>query len=481
MEQRLCVLLKQLVALPKENEWVEFKHNFHTEDEIGERISAIANSACIDNRAYGYLIFGVDDESHEILGTTFKPSQKKIGNNELENWLIQNLTPRIDFRIYEFKCDGKDISLFEIPAAENEPVDYKKVPYIRVGSITRKLSDFPSKERKIWNNIKYNFETYTAIDGCSSADIIRLLDTQSYFDMLGLPYPTNQDGVIERLIIDGLVIKKEGSYSITNLGGILFAKNLHDFKSLERKIVRVVQYSGNNKIKTILDEEFTQGYAVGFTSLVKFINDLLPRNEVIGDSLREEVRMYPQLAIRELVANSIIHQDFSVSGTATLIEIYNDRIEFSNPGKPLIDPIRFIDEYRSRNEKLASLMRRMKVCEEKGSGIDKVIFQCEFYQLPAPYFVSSDVHTKVILYAYKQLREMDRNDKIRAVYQHACLKWVSNDFMSNQSLRERFNIDDKNYSMASRLIKDALLAGVIKEVDTDNKSKKYKRYLPYWA
>jgi predicted HTH transcriptional regulator len=271
------------------------------------------------------------------------------------------------------------------------------------------------------------------------------------------------------------------NYSITNLGGILFAKNLHDFKSLERKIVRVVQYSGNNKIKTILDEEFTQGYAVGFPSLVKFINDLLPRNEVIGDSLREEVRMYPQLAIRELVANSIIHQDFSVSGTATLIEIYNDRIEFSNPGKPLIDPIRFIDEYRSRNEKLASLMRRMKICEEKGSGIDKVVFQCEFYQLPAPYFVSSDVHTKVILYAYKQLREMDRNDKIRAVYQHACLKWVSNDFMSNQSLRERFNIDDKNYSMASRLIKDALLAGVIKEVDADNKSKKYKRYLPYWA
>lgn len=126
MEQRLCILLKQLVALPKENEWVEFKHNFHTEDEIGERISAIANSACIENRAYGYLIFGVDDESHEILGTTFKPSQKKIGNNELENWLIQNLTPHIDFRIYEFKCEGKDISLFEIPAAENEPVDYKK-------------------------------------------------------------------------------------------------------------------------------------------------------------------------------------------------------------------------------------------------------------------------------------------------------------------------------------------------------------------
>lgn len=481
MEQRLCTLLQKLISLPKENEWVEFKHNFHSEDEIGERISAIANSACIDNKACGYLVFGIDDKTHEIIGTTFKPSQKMIGKNELEHWLIQNLTPHIDFRIYEFQCESKNVVLFEIPAAENEPVDYKKVPYIRIGSITRKLSDFPSKERKIWNSIKFNFETTIALNGCSATDIVRLLDTQSYFELMDLPYPTTQDGVIEKFIMDGLIVKNDDGYSITNLGGILFAKNLHDFKSLERKIVRVVQYKGNNKLETILDEEFPQGYAVGFTALVKYINDLLPRNEVIGDALRKDVRMYPQLAIRELVANSIIHQDFGVTGAATIIEIYNDRIEFSNAGSPLIDTFRFIDEYRSRNEKLASLMRRMKICEEKGSGIDKVIFQCEVFQLPAPRFISSDVHTRAILYAHKQLRDMDRNDKIRAVYQHACLKWVSNDYMTNQSLRERFNIDDHNYSIASRLIKEAILEGVIKDADIDNKSKKFAKYLPCWA
>ena len=481
MEKKLCILLKKLISLPKENEWVEFKHNYHGEEEIGERISAIANSACLDNRECGYLVFGVDNDTHNIVGTTFKPTQKKVGNNELENWLIQNLTPRIDFRIYEFQCEGKDVALFEIPAAENQPVDFKKIAYIRVGSITRKLADFPNKERKIWNNVKYNFESSIALKDCCASDIVRLLDTQAYFDLMGLPYPTTQEGVIEKFIMDGLVVKNDDGYSITNIGGILFAKNLHEFKSLERKIVRVVQYKSNNKIETILDEEFVQGYAVGFTTLVKFINDLLPRNEVIGDALRKDIRMYPQLAIRELVANCIIHQDFSMTGTATIVEIYNDRIEFSNPGVPLIDTIRFIDEYRSRNEKIASLMRRMKICEEKGSGIDKVIFECELYQLPAPYFISTDVHTKVILYAYKQLRDMDRGDKIRAIYQHACLKWVSNDFMTNQTLRERFRIEQKNYSMASRLIKEGLLEGVIKEADVDSKSKKYAKYLPYWA
>ncbi len=481
MENKECILLKKLLALPKENEWVEFKHNFHSEDEIGERISAISNSACLENKECGYLIFGIDDDTHNIIGTTFKPSKKMIGNNELENWLIQRLSPRIDFRIHEFQCDGKDIALFEIPAAENEPVDYKNIAYIRVGSITRKLMDFPNKERKIWTNVKYSFETSIAIDECDAADVVRLLDTQKYFDMMNLPYPTTQSAVIEKLVADDLIVRKDNSFSITNLGGILFAKNLHDFKSLERKIVRVIKYKGNNKIETILDEEFTQGYAVGFESLVKYVNDLLPKNEMIGEAFREDVRMYPRLAIRELVANSIIHQDFKITGTSTLIEIYDDRIEFSNAGEPLIDTIRFIDEYRSRNEKMASLMRRLNICEEKGSGIDKVIFQCELYELPAPYFVSTGVHTKVILYAHKQLREMNKDDKIRAIYQHACLKWVSNDFMTNQTLRQRFSIEQKNYSMASRLIKDALLEGVIKEADEDNKSRKYAKYLPYWA
>lgn len=107
MEQKLCTLLQKLISLPKENEWVEFKHNFHSEDEIGERISAIANSACIDNKACGYLVFGIDDKTHEIIGTTFKPSQKMIGKNELEHWLIQNLTPHIVFVSMNFSVTAR--------------------------------------------------------------------------------------------------------------------------------------------------------------------------------------------------------------------------------------------------------------------------------------------------------------------------------------------------------------------------------------
>jgi predicted HTH transcriptional regulator len=192
--------------------------------------------------------------------------------------------------------------------------------------------------------------------------------------------------------------------------------------------------------------------------------------------------MYPEIAIRELVANAIIHQDFSMRGVSPLVEIFSDRIEITNPGQPLIPTLRFIDEPpQSRNETLAGLMRRLNVCEERGSGIDKVISQVERYQLPAPEFTSTEHHTKVTMFAYRKLSAMGRQDKIRACYQHACLLYVSNQIMTNATLRARFAIEDHNYSTASRIISDTTKAGLIKPQDPANRSPKQSRYLPFWA
>lgn len=192
--------------------------------------------------------------------------------------------------------------------------------------------------------------------------------------------------------------------------------------------------------------------------------------------------MYPELAIRELVANAIIHQDFKETGTAPMVEIFEDRVEITNPGKPLISTMRFIDHNpQSRNEKLAHFMRRMSICEERGSGIDKVIFECEYFQLPAPKFIEGENYTRIIIYAHKTLRQMDKEDKIRACYLHSCLKYVSGEHMTNNTLRGRFGIEEKNYSIASRIIAEAIKSGQIKDYDPDNKSKKHSKYVPFWA
>lgn len=221
---------------------------------------------------------------------------------------------------------------------------------------------------------------------------------------------------------------------------MLFAKKLDQFERLGRKAPRVIVYEGKNKLKTKLDRPGTKGYAVGFQGLMEFISGLVPSNEVIEHSLREEVKMFPEIAVRELVANALIHQDFTESGTSVMIEIYDDRLETSNPGKSFISPDRFIDEYQSRNEVLADLMRRLGICEEKGSGIDKVVQEAEAYQLPAPDFRVGEHRTSVVLFAHLEFDEMDRNNRIRACYQHCCLRYVMNEQMTNQSLRERFKL-----------------------------------------
>ena len=190
--------------------------------------------------------------------------------------------------------------------------------------------------------------------------------------------------------------------------------------------------------------------------------------------------MYPEPAVRELVPNALIHQDFSITGTGPMVEIFDDRLEISNPGQPLIDTLRFIDHSpRSRNEDLASTMRRLHVCEERGSGIDKVIFQIELYQLPAPDFRTDETHTRVVLFSRLKLSEVQ--DKVRACYQHACLEFVSNRQMTNTSLRKRFSISDENYSMASRIIADTIDAGLIKRHDPESASRKHAKYIPFWA
>jgi predicted HTH transcriptional regulator len=474
-------LLRNLIQSPKENEWIEFKHNFHSKEEIGETISALANGAALNHQPYGYLIFGIENKTHNVVGTSFHPKSYKVGSEEIENWLCQRLNPRIDFKLYEFEYEGKQISLFQVPSSENQPVDFLHVSYIRIGSYVRILRDFPEKERKIWSKIRHSqFEKEIALKNLSPSDIINFLDTQCYFDLMHLPYPSTRDLVLEKFISEKLVLVQNNNYSITNLGGLLFAKNLNTFPDLARKVVRVINYKGTNKLETLKDSIGTKGYAIGFQGLVSYINDQLPQNEEISKALRKKVRMYPEESIRELVANALIHQDLSEKGNP-VIEIYSDRIEFSNPGLPIITPIRFIDEYQSRNESLADMMRRLGMCEEKGSGIDRVIFQSEVFQLPAPEFLAQEKHTKVIMFSHLTLNQMDKTDKIRACYQHACLSYVSNTKMTNQSLRQRFKIAEKNSAIASRIIHETIEEGLIKEDDPNSKSRKFAKYIPFWA
>ena len=244
-EKQLIKLLLDLVKLPNESEWVEFKLNYHSDEEIGERISALSNGACLKGEQFGYLVFGIKDKTHAIEGTTFKPKSAKKGNEDLEHWLSQRLSPRIDFQICQFEYEEKNIAIFIIPSTVNQPVEFMHQAYIRVGSITRKLREFPEKQRKIWKkNPEKVFEEEIALSKLDSDQVVKLLDVQTYFDLLDLPLPSTRAAILEKFISEKLVVKNHSTYSVTNLGAILFAKDLNDFADLNRKSIRVIVYKG---------------------------------------------------------------------------------------------------------------------------------------------------------------------------------------------------------------------------------------------
>ena len=228
--------------------------------------------------------------------------------------------------------------------------------------------------------------------------------------------------------------------------------------------------------------KYARGYAVGFNQLDQQINELLPVKEEISNGFRAVIRTYPEVAVRELVANQLIHQDFNLRGTGPMVEIFASRVEFTSPGKSLIDALRVIDHSpESRNEKLAAFMRRANICEERGSGIDKVVLAMEQHHLPPPEFIGEEKFFKALLSAPKPLKKMTKAEKIMGCYQHCCLKHVFKATMTNQSLRERFKIDRANYSVASRIIADTIDADLIKPSAAFGKSKKMASYLPFWA
>lgn len=485
-EQQIGDLVAELRTLGRECEWSEVKCNNERPEEIAEYISAISNAAAIAGVEFGYLLWGIEDETFVVVGTRFDPWTARKGNEPLINWLIRSMIPQLDFQFFETNIERQRVIVLRIPKAPNQPVRFGSDAFVRVESQKRKLKDYPEHARKLWASFDTTtFEAGIALQDVDGPSVLQLLDFSTCFDKLGIALPADQTGILARLCDEQLAVAQPGGhYDITNLGAILFAKKLSDFGRLGRKAIRIVKYSGEGRFdiqRQWEDAPAMRGYATAFEAAVAFINSQVEQNEPIEQALRTRLKMYPDIAIRELVGNAIIHQDFSIRGKGPLIEIFDRRIEVTSPGRPLLEPIRFIDgPPRSRNEALASMARRLNMCEELGTGIDKVIRAVEILQLPPPIFETPVDSTKSTLLAHKPLDQMTREERVRACLQHACLCVAMGKQMSNASVRKRFGLDNKQSAKATRIINETLETGNIKPVDPIA-SRKFMRYVPAWC
>jgi len=424
------------------------------------------------NEGGGHLILGIADQPPRPVGGTTAISDP-VGMTEK---LFHKLGFRVD--IEEVNHPDGRVVVCRIPRRpRGQPYEYEGKYLMRVGSSLVVMS--PDQLRKIFDEGKPDWLEEFSVTNVEASQVVELLDTQTFFGLLDLEYPSTREGVIKKLLDERLITKCGDRFHICRMAALLLAKKIAAFPDVSRKSPRVIVFNGNSKTETKLDVVGTMGYAVGFANLVAFVMTHLPQNEVVQDALRREVKLLPPIIIRELVGNALIHQDFSQTGTSIMIEIYKNRVEISNPGEPIVEVNRFIDGYRSRNERLAALMRRFGVCEEVGSGIDKVVATVETFQLPAPLFRAAHQRTEMVIYGEQPFEKMDRDDRIRACYQHCVLKYVMHERMVNQTLRERFKLPRTEANLVSMIISSTADAGLIRPDLTT--SRKYAKYVPYWA
>ena len=475
-EKAIKILRDSLYPIPSELNELDWKSGLSDKSErIAQHISAFANM-----KGGGILVYGVNND-----GTCFSITKDEIDKivQTLGNIAHNNLVYSIPIEHSILDYEGYSLLFVYIPEQSDKPVHLRGkdiyTSYCRSAGQTVKMSRNQVKAL-IATSQGITFEEQVAKGELTKEEVLDLLDYKALYRILDKNLPKSEDSIIDRLT-DYKLCKQTGDYcTISNLGAVLFSKNLQNFPNLVGHEVIVRKYVGANNRQLEFEQHVTFGYAVGFEWLVDFIMRNTSTEHI--DVKRKEIPTYPRVAIREFVANALVHQDFGITGMPVTIEIFSNRLSVTNAGAPLNDINRLIDlPPQSRNEQLAQMMFTLGVCERRGSGIDRAIAAVEEMFLPPVKFTKGEQHTRVFLYPQKSLKDMTKQEKISACYQHACLVYENGDRINNKSVRERFELSKNDSSVASRIISDTLESGLIKPADIETASKKYMTYIPYYG
>lgn len=447
---------------------------------LSEHLCAFANYS-----GGGFLVFGIGNDG-KLVGIDQTSADEVVAT--LSNLARDAVEPQVAIDHALETLEGVSLLFVHIAESSVKPVRIRgksiEESYIRSGGTTRKASRQEIGTLML-NSRTPRWEELHASVLIDDERALEMLNPKPVLRMLQRPVPKQAEEMIDWMSNEKFVTRSQtnGLY-VTNLGAITAARTLGEFPDLSRKAARVIVYDGLNKAKVKQEQEGNLGYANGFQGLIDFVSTRLPQSEIIKNALREKTTVYPEIALRELIANALIHQDFAIQGSGPLIEIFDDRIEISNPGQLL--PSKRLDRLigtqpESRNEVLAKAFRRYKICEERGSGLLKAGLEVELYGLPPIRFESGSNYFKVCLYAPRTYAQMSPQERLDACYQHAVLKYYSSSAMTNKSLRERLKMPERQRSMVSVLLQQAVDSDLIKLADPESTSRKFAEYVPVWA
>ena len=482
IQRAIDTLNHSLTPVPQELNELDWKETLSPNNgKIAKHLSAFANLP-----GGGFMEFGIDDKTGTPLGINQVQAETIV--QKMSSICRDSISPVVTIEHAVENFNGASLLFVRIPESAVKPVYLSsgtiEDAYIRNGGTTRKASR-QEVGALMLNSKNLHFEELHASKLKTDVETLDLLDYRSIYKLLDKPIPQSKEDLLKWLKEEKMVDEVDSlGYYITNFGALAAAHNLTDFDGLARKTIRLIKYKGINKTETEREYPGSKGYAIGFEGLITFLKALLPGSEIIKNALRTETTVYPEIALRELIANALIHQDFSIRGSGPMIEIFSDRIEISNPGRLL--PSKRIDRLirttpESRNEILAAAFRRYNICEERGSGFEKAVSAIELYGLPPLKFEELQNSFRVTMYSPKTFAELTPTERVEACYQHSIIKYYSSGGMTNASLRERFKMHEKQRPQVSLVIKEALAQNKIKPKDPNSTSTKFAEYIPIWG
>lgn len=450
-------------------EFKEASENYDTNKAIGY-------CAALANEGGGHLILGVTNKlPRQVVGS------KAIRNPaELEHRIFVAL--KIKVMIREVEYEGLRVVVFQVPSRmRGVPIDFDGRFLMRAGESLVPMS--AHQVAAILDETQGRFEGRPAVESVSAAEVERLLDLDAYFSLMPDGDPGDRFGRLQVLEHRRLIVAsgRPGLYDVTNGGALFLARSLEDFPSLALRRVRVIRYAGTDRINAISDRFENGGYGPAFESLLEHITTNIPTVEVIDGGLRRTVPAYAPRALREFVANALIHQDLEETGIQIAVEIFEDRLEIRNPGEPLIAVERFVDETRARNPELAEIMRLANICEVRGSGVDRALEQIEGLMQPAPRFQKDTAATRVTLYTERSFDDMTQEERIWSAFLHCCVRYQKSDRLTNSSLRARHGLPSSRSAVVSQTIAAAIEVGFIKLDPRVGSSKRHAAYVPFFA
>jgi ATP-dependent DNA helicase RecG len=467
-----------------EGEWFEFKMNNSDPAMIGEDISALSNMARILGMDKAYLIWGVEDQSHALLGSTFDPWKSKKGNEDLIPWLRLEVSSTIQFSFHLAIEGAKRFIVLQIDAAQELPTRFAGNAFCRLESYTKDIRSQPQIERQLLLALMLRQgENDTALGGLSEEELFSYLDFPAYYKAFGFIVPATREEMIKAFIREGFIkLSSGGDYAILNLGALTFASDLRRFPNLGSRLVRVGERKNGVSTQIANPKDFVEGYAISFDKILDYVLSLTKPEERVNKEGRTVVdTLYPAILVREALTNMMIHQDISASGESLMVWISEKSLSFSNPGSLDVPVDRIIDiAPKAKNEKLAAFLRRLGIGDSQGSGFDKIESALEEKKMPsaAIYVVSASVRLEIE--AKMSYASYSEEERIRSVYYCACLCHENRVTMDNDFLRQRFGLDEKDRPLISRLLARCVELGRIKLADP-NVGVRSRSYIPYWA